>query len=149
MNGKNVVQHNLRLSLYNPEHVLIHQTLKDLNLDIHKSINNFIIEALLHYIKGTAPEQLTNSAKEDEENRQGYLTRKEFDDAVPSIINSVIARVNKELLSTLFTTMIRENIKVPDNSRAMIENYETDNAAEYGMSKEVADTLSALADQWS
>ena len=147
MGKKNTVQHTVRLSLYNPEHMMVHQTLKNLNLDIHKSINNFIIEALVHYIKGIAPEHLTNPADDDEEDRQGYLTRKEFDDAVPSIINAVTARVNKELLTTLFTTMVRENIKLPDSGRTMIENEETD--VEYGMTKEVADTLSALADKWS
>ncbi len=147
MSVKNIVQHNLRLSIYNPEHMMIHETLKNLNLDIHKSINSFIIEALVHYIKGIEPEHITNSAKNGDADRQEYLTKKEFDDAVPSIINAVTARVNKELLSTLFTTMVRENIKLPDSGRTMIENEETD--VEYGMTKEVADTLSALADKWS
>ena len=50
MARKDVEQFNLRLNLNNPNHLKIYRTFQDLNTDIHKSRNNFIIEALLRYI---------------------------------------------------------------------------------------------------
>ena len=47
MARKDVEQFNLRLNLNNPNHLKIYRTFQDLNTDIHKSRNNFIIEALL------------------------------------------------------------------------------------------------------
>lgn len=52
MARKDVEQFNLRLNLNNPNHLKIYRTFQDLNTDIHKSRNNFIIEALLRYING-------------------------------------------------------------------------------------------------
>lgn len=46
-------QHTFRVNLNNPKHLLVHQTLMELNLDIHKSRANFIIECLYSVIKGT------------------------------------------------------------------------------------------------
>ena len=51
MARKDVEQFNLRLNLNNPNHLKIYRTFQDLNTDIHKSRNNFIIEALLRYIQ--------------------------------------------------------------------------------------------------
>ena len=59
MARKDVEQFNLRLNLNNPNHLKIYRTFQDLNTDIHKSRNNFIIEALLRYINGISDEDLT------------------------------------------------------------------------------------------
>lgn len=47
MARKDVEQFNLRLNLNNPNHLKIYRTFQDLNTDIHKSRNNFIIERRL------------------------------------------------------------------------------------------------------
>lgn len=73
-------QHSFRLNLNNPNHLLIHKTLNDLNKDIHKSKSNFIINALLKYINGYSEEELTNSAAEQRAKKEGYVTRKEIED---------------------------------------------------------------------
>lgn len=44
------IQHTFRVNLNNPKHLLVHQTLVNLNLDIHKSRANFIIECLYKII---------------------------------------------------------------------------------------------------
>lgn len=59
MARKDVEQFNLRLNLNNSNHLKIYRTFQDLNTDIHKSRNNFIIEALLRYINGISDEDLT------------------------------------------------------------------------------------------
>ena len=58
-----VVQYNVRLNLSNPKHLEIFEKLNDLNLDIHKSKNNFIVESLYKNILSYKGEGLSNSDK--------------------------------------------------------------------------------------
>lgn len=45
-----IVNHSLRLNLANEQHRRVEKVLSDLNTDVHKSLNQFTIEALDHYI---------------------------------------------------------------------------------------------------
>ena len=58
-----VVQYNVRLNLSNPKHLEIFEKLNDLNLDIHKSKNNFIVESLYKNILSYKGEGISNSDK--------------------------------------------------------------------------------------
>ena len=58
-----VVQYNVRLNLNNPKHLEIFEKLNDLNLDIHKSKNNFIVESLYKNIMSYKGEGISNSDK--------------------------------------------------------------------------------------
>lgn len=51
--------HNVRCSVNNPQHVYVHKILNDLNLDIYKSRNQFIIDAIEFYSKSLNQEDLT------------------------------------------------------------------------------------------
>ncbi len=64
MARKDVEQFNLRLNLNNPNHLKIYRTFQDLNTDIHKSRNNFIIEALLCTVKCSSHPQALGVAEE-------------------------------------------------------------------------------------
>jgi len=51
MNRNDSVQYSFRLNLRNPDHLLVHETLLDLDMEIHKSRSAFIAETLVGRIK--------------------------------------------------------------------------------------------------
>lgn len=97
MARKDVEQYNLRLNLNNPNHLKIFRTFQDLNTDIHKSRNNFIIEALLRYINGSNDEDLTNSGSKKKQEECGFVTREE----VAELESRITAKVMKEVAEML------------------------------------------------
>ena len=69
-----IVRTPLRLNLEDPEQSDIYQVLKNLDRHIYKSQNQFIVEALKHYINDSGADTLMEQ-KASEENR--YVTVKE------------------------------------------------------------------------
>ena len=55
-----VVRTPLRLNLENPEQAEIYQVMKNLNRDIYKSQNQFIVEALKHYINYSGADRISS-----------------------------------------------------------------------------------------
>lgn len=45
--AKRSKQYSFHLNLNNPDHLKIYRTLEDLNTDIHKSVSNFVIKAVI------------------------------------------------------------------------------------------------------
>lgn len=93
MARKDVEQFNLRLNLNNPNHLKIYRTFQDLNTDIHKSRNNFIIEALLRYINGSTEEDLTISGAKKKQEEDGFVTHSEL----AELENRITTKVMKEV----------------------------------------------------
>ena len=146
MNRNDGVQYSFRLNLKNPDHLLVHETLMDLDLDIHKSKSMFIIDCLIKTIKGLRPDQLTKSAKSIYDNRMEYVTRGEMEDMKLVLEKDVTRDVSKDLLSVLITALsgMKGQITVGPSSR------EDD---PQGISekdrKETEAALSELSDMWS
>ena len=93
MARKDVEQFNLRLNLNNPNHLKIYRTFQDLNTDIHKSRNNFIIEALLRYINGISAEDLTFTGAKKKQEADRYVTQSE----IAELETRITAKVMKEV----------------------------------------------------
>ena len=93
MARKDVEQFNLRLNLNNPNHLKIYRTFQDLNTDIHKSRNNFIIEALLRYINGISEEDLTITGAKKKQEADRYVTQSE----IAELETRITAKVMKEV----------------------------------------------------
>ena len=93
MARKDVEQFNLRLNLNNPNHLKIYRTFQDLNTDIHKSRNNFIIEALLRYINGISDEDLTFTGSKKKQEADRYVTKSE----IAELETRITAKVMKEV----------------------------------------------------
>lgn len=78
MGKGNIVYHNLRMNLNNEQHRRVHSVLSELNTDIHKSVNQFLIDAADNYISRLAGNELTR-----EEEIQGeclYVRREDFEE---------------------------------------------------------------------
>ena len=59
MARSNVANHSLRLNLDNEQHRRVEKVLAGLNLDVHKSINQFLVEAADAYISRLEGSDLT------------------------------------------------------------------------------------------
>ena len=147
MNRNDGVQYSFRLNLKNPDHLLVHETLMDLDLDIHKSKSMFIIDSLVKTIKGLRPDQLTKSAKSLYDNRLEYVTRGELEDMKLVLEKDVTRDVSKDLLSVLITALsgMKGHITVGSFSK---DEEDLQSISEKDR-KETEAALSELSDMWS
>lgn len=75
---ENIVYHNMRMNLDNEQHRRVHRILSDLNTNVHKSVNQFLIDAADAYIRKLEGSELTNEEKPKSENCR-YITREDLD----------------------------------------------------------------------
>ncbi len=92
-----IAQYNMRLNLTNPVHLMIHQKMRDLNTDIHKSRNQFMIESVYRNIQGYSDARLTNEGAAEKEADIGYATRED--------LRELENRLRQEFLQTIISTM--------------------------------------------
>ena len=78
MAKSNICYHNVRLNLDNEQHRRVHRILADLNTDIHKSVNQFIVDAVDSHISSLSGESLVKGNGERKK-AEGYVTRDELD----------------------------------------------------------------------
>lgn len=90
----------VRLSYYNQEHIKILNVLDDLNLDVHKSRNQFIINAISFYINSIETNNLTYS----EVDKQKELERKFVTQDQMKVI---MDRFKEDVRTELYQEMIR------------------------------------------
>lgn len=74
----NITNHSMRLNLNNEQHLRVHNVLKDLNTSIHKSINQFLVEAVDFYVKSFEDDEVTNEAVRHKQNGQEIITRSDL-----------------------------------------------------------------------
>lgn len=91
--AKKSKQYSFHLNLNNPDHLKVYRTLEDLNTDIHKSISNFAVKAVVQYINGASRSSLTMTGKEEKDNLEGYVTRQELGEAKLQIKAEVMKEV--------------------------------------------------------
>ncbi|MCD8039279.1 MAG: hypothetical protein LUE96_09385 [Lachnospiraceae bacterium] len=77
MGKGNIVYHNLRMNLDNEQHRRVHLVLSDLNTDVHKSVNQFLIDAADSYISRLAGSELTNKGQQSGE--CPYITKEDME----------------------------------------------------------------------
>lgn len=132
-----VIRYTLRLNLNNPEHLAVHEALRNLNTDIYKSQNGFMVEAICRYIKGDGGSAAEQNKMDAEE------TKKEYEE----LEKRVTDRVMKEMMAFLFSVLVgrRQPMKMtaPFPAEAVPEREEEEKKEEYD------ETLADLVDQWS
>ena len=72
----NICYHSLRLNMDNEQHQRVEKVLANLNTEIHKSVNKFIVDSIDFYIRSLDGENLLvqPGGKKEKE----YLTREDF-----------------------------------------------------------------------
>lgn len=144
MNRNDSVQYGFRLNLKNPDHLLVHETLMDLDLDIHKSKSMFIIDCLVNAIKGIRPEQLTKTARATYDSRLEYVTRGEIEDMKLVLEKDVTREVSKDVISVLISAL--------SGGKGMIQAVSEDAVGSEVSEKDRKDTEAALKElsgMWS
>ena len=118
MNRNDSVQYSFRLNLRNPDHLLVHETLLDLDVEIHKSRSAFIAETLVGRIKDAGKENLTVAGREDMKNGNGNVTRIELEEELQrlegKVTQSVSAQLMGLLLSAIATSRGMPSLSMPD-----------------------------------
>lgn len=97
----NIVYHNMRMNLDNEQHRRIHMVLTDLNTNVHKSVNQFLIDATDAYIRKLEGNELTNEEKVKSEEPL-YITRDDLD----KIRREIKDELQKEMIGILASSLI-------------------------------------------
>ena len=84
----NICYHNVRINLDNEQHCRVHRVLSKLNKKVHKSVNQFIVDAVDFYINSMNDENLVEDAVAQKKDA-GYITRDDLDDIRAELKNEV------------------------------------------------------------
>lgn len=93
--------HSVRCSRDNPQHVHVHQILNDLNNEIFKSKNQFIIDAIEFYSKSLNQDELTNAAVLENAGKDKKVTLGELEILKEEIKAELMIFIQKEVIALL------------------------------------------------
>lgn len=136
MGKSNVANHSLRLNLDNEQHRRVEKVLAGLNLDVHKSINQFLVEAADSYIRRL---EGTDLLYEDVVKKvdSPYITRAELDKAKVEIKDEI----QREMISILASSLLAGKAAQMPETKTVVEVPEE--------REETADeTMMGLASSW-
>lgn len=139
MGKGNIVYHNLRMNLDNEQHRRVHLVLSDLNTDVHKSVNQFLIDAADSYISRLAGNELT---KEPEQTGECLYVRRE---ELEQIRREIKEELQREMIIILGSALTGGKvITVPE-----VRNGKEETAPDAtGEDTEADETTVGLASSW-
>ncbi|MBQ2886243.1 MAG: hypothetical protein IJE43_21185 [Alphaproteobacteria bacterium] len=106
MQKSNIYQHNLRLNLDDERHLKVHRYLMNINEDVYKSKNAYIIQAIL---EGA---EKANSVTEDGEYvEKGLLT----DEQIKELEERITKNLKKEVLNEVLKVLLNMIVSQPSN----------------------------------
>lgn len=94
------MEHNLckhitvRLNYSNPEHMKVLGILDNLNMDIYKSKNRFIIEAILYYVDNLSNEITLNKLT----GKSAYVSEQELEEKLKELKKELKSEIYEEIL---------------------------------------------------
>ena len=110
MARSNVANHSLRLNLDNEQHRRVEKVLAGLNLDVHKSINQFLVEAADAYISKLEGSDLTYDDVQEKPDTR-YLTM----DDIAEIRREIKDELQREMIGILASSLITGKVmQVPE-----------------------------------
>ena len=143
MAKSNICYHNVRLNLDNEQHCRVHKVLAELNTDIHKSVNQFIVDAVDFYIRSLNDESLVKETGEPKKNA-GYITREDLDGIRSDLKNEV----KNEIIMLLGAALGAGTVRVAEGAtgRGSMDSTAMKAAED---TKETEDpTMMELVDNW-
>lgn len=111
MAKSNICYHNVRLNLDNEQHCRVHKILAELNTEIHKSVNQFIVDAVDYYIRSLNDESLVKGTGE-QKNEAGYITKDDLD----SIRSELKNEVKNEIIMLLGAALGAGTVRVVEGT---------------------------------
>lgn len=92
------IKSSFRLNMLNPQHVKINRVIQNLNPDIYKSKNQFLIEACQFYIDHYGEEDLMEKADKKE---ASYLLQEDLEGIRKEIKEAAVTEARKEVIKLL------------------------------------------------
>ncbi|MBQ9142528.1 MAG: hypothetical protein IJX63_12200 [Lachnospiraceae bacterium] len=92
---------NLRCSRNNPQHVYVSKILGDLNTDIYKSRNQFVMDAVEFYSKSLNQEDLTNNSAMEHIKKERRLTVEDLEAVKKEIHDEVMISLQRDVIAIL------------------------------------------------
>lgn len=136
--------HNFRLSKCNAQHVSVNKILRDLNPDVVKSKNQYIVDAIEYYTNALDKDDLTLTGAIEKEKRNSFVTRGDLEKIKREIRDGILIEMQKEMLALLGTFTGNMANSFPSVARSTvvgaIEPEEFD--------VETDDTMDGLATKW-
>lgn len=145
MAKSNICYHNVRLNLDNEQHCRVHKILAELNTEIHKSVNQFIVDAVDFYIRSLNDESLVKETGEPKKNA-GYITRKDLDGIRSDLKNEV----KNEIIMLLGAALGGGAARVAEGSmgRMVMETVAKETATNNNTEEPADPTMMELVDNW-
>lgn len=141
--------YSLRCSRTNPQHVYVNKILTDLNLDIFKSKNQFIVDAIEAYSKMLDQDDLTVSAVIEKSRKEGYITRKDLEEIKREISDRVVKEVQNEVISLLGTALAaRQNVMIPAETSMQAANIQQTVNQTKEVSTEISNEMVGAVHSW-
>lgn len=120
-----VMQHIFRLNLENPIELRLHQQLLDVNLDVYKSKNKYIIKKLSAGIFGEADDlEFSEKNKQQEKNSispeelhamEQRITQNVLTEVLRTLLNMVVQPAGKQVLSVEMGRIEGEEDEIDEN----------------------------------
>ena len=97
----------VRLSYDNPEHVRIMDILDDLNLDVHKSRNQFIINAITFYVEAINNDTLTyTDERKQREMEEKFVTHDDMQEMMDKFSVKIKTELHEEMIKLLASIVV-------------------------------------------
>ena len=122
MSKTNICYHSLRLNMDNEQHQRVEKVLADLNTEIHKSVNKFIVDSIDFYIRSLDGENLV--AQSGGKKEKEYLTREDLAGIYADIREKARDEVVRMLGIALAGSRLPAVTAAPLNASACTENIE-------------------------
>lgn len=130
----------MRMNLDNEQHRRIHMVLTDLNTNVHKSVNQFLIDATDAYIRKLEGNELTNEENAQPEEHL-YITRDDLDKIRREIKDELQREMIGILASSLITGKVIQMTEVRNVRDVSAQNNTEEDAG-------VDETTIGLASAW-
>lgn len=141
MEKKEVRHVTVRLSYNSPEHMKIMGILDDLNLAVHKSKNQFIINAITYYVDMLENGDLTKTAAQ-EAGKVHYVTDHDLEKELSKMKNAVRTEIYEDVIRLFGCNLLASKVDMPEPVRA-VQNERIDTVVQEEIPLgDVSDTLS-------
>lgn len=100
----------LRFSMDNPQHVKLFRIINDLDMDIYRSKNQFIMEALDAYVSGGSEEDFRTKKADSKE---AYVTKKEMEHMKAELREDIRKELYRDLIVHMADTLMGAVVRQP------------------------------------
>ena len=135
----NVASHSLRLNLDNEQHMRVERVLSKLNLSVHKSLNQFLVDAVDAYIRkleGTEPVYEEKTKRKE----KSYVTAEDLDRLRDEIRDGLQKEIIQILGSALAAGKAVQVLPVKEENEPKEQSKMTEDDTD--------EMLAGLADSW-